>query len=165
MFHFGHIFSISPSFLWSSAGNYYLPIKKIASSPFFFLFLLANWPPIKEALLERCWTQNIYLRFSEWLRKNCQGKGVCRLHIRHQNVSPKRGHLADWIFGQWLHLNIQLLWWQSLPWNELFCLTSCCQFKLNFIFLHRNYPILCFSVWNVHGVGRHPLLTRLREKA
>lgn len=28
--------------------------KKLLPHPFFFPFLLANWPPIKEALLEGC---------------------------------------------------------------------------------------------------------------
>lgn len=107
-------------------------------------YFLVNWPPAEEALLDWCWKQRFCL-ISEWLMENCQGKGACCLHISPWKASPKKGYPVDWIFSQWLCLNIQLLSWHSLPWNKLFCLTSYCPVKLHFIFLYRNYPILCFS--------------------
>lgn len=145
-FFFGHAFFLSPNFLQESSGIDYLSIHKVAVFPLSLsrFYFLVNWPPAEEALLDWCWKQRFCL-ISEWLMENCQGKGACCLHISPWKASPKRGYPVDWIFSQWLCLNIQLLSWHSLPWNKLFCLTSYCPVKLHFIFLYRNYPILCFS--------------------
>lgn len=113
--------------------------------------------------LSHCWIQKILAEFSEAGGK-LPGKDACTLHMTWK-VSPERGYSLDWVFVQWLHLNIQLLSWQILPWNELFCLASCCPVKLHFISLYRNYPKPCFCPWSMPQVGRQSLLISLRGKA
>lgn len=147
IFHLGRVFSFSPKFLQSSSAKDYL-----TKTCLFFFFFLSH-----------CWIQKILAEFSEAGGK-LPGKDACTLHMTWK-VSPERGYSLDWVFVQWLHLNIQLLSWQILPWNELFCLASCCPVKLHFISLYRNYPKPCFCPWSMPQVGRQSLLISLRGKA
>lgn len=93
------VFFIS-NFLQSSSAKDYLT----KSCLFFFLIIIFDDSECKKNLAE----------FSE-TDGELPGKDACPLCSRPRKVSLERGFRLDLIFVQWLHLNIQLLSWQSLP--------------------------------------------------